>query len=226
MQGGFDRRPVTETGARSHRPTKSFVEAQPSHRGIEEVRPAGVYQVDSKGTPVLAAKLVNVPDVMKVEKPVLPIKDKNTTYNSQHCREGFPYHYHTQKQAPAPVKLSEIEEKVAPGKRHPFEVKSKLRVTVEEPLHDKSTTMTVKIPDNLEPDVIKRDLARKGYQVVKSHVPHNTITNERTGQGTMQIRAPNDRYHEEARREIQNIGLKIENTGAPRRSANADIRWK
>lgn len=226
MQTGFDRRPVTETGARTHRPTKSFVESQHGHRGVEELRPAGVYQVDTKGTPILTAKLVNVPDVMKVEKPALPIKDKHTTYNSQHCREGFPYHYPTQKPAPAQVKLSEIEEKVAPGKRHPFEVKSRLRVTIEEPLHDKSTTMTVKIPEHLEPEIIKRDLARKGYQVVKSHVPHNTITNERSGHGTMQIRAPNDRYHEEARREIQNIGLKLESTGTPRRSANADLRWK
>lgn len=86
--------------------------------------------------------------------------------------------------------------------------------------------MTVKVPNELEPEVIKRELAKKGYQVVKSHVPHNTITNERTGQGVLQIRAPNDRYHEEARREIQNIGLKIENQGVPRRAANVDIRWK
>ena len=86
--------------------------------------------------------------------------------------------------------------------------------------------MTVKVPNELEPEVIKRELAKKGYQVVKSYVPHNTITNERTGQGVLQIRAPNDRYHEEARREIQNIGLKIENQGAPRRAANAEIIWK
>lgn len=86
--------------------------------------------------------------------------------------------------------------------------------------------MTVRVPSHLEPDVIKRELAKKGYHVVKSHVPHNTITNERTGQGVMQIRAPNDRYHEEAKREIQNIGLSIEKVGPPTRAANPEIRWK
>lgn len=93
-------------------------------------------------------------------------------------------------------------------------------------MHDKSATMTVRVPENIEPENIKRELAKKGYHVVKSHIPHNTITNERSGQGVMQIRAPNDRYHEEARREVQNIGLTIERQGAPKRHANADIRWK
>lgn len=82
--------------------------------------------VDGKGTPVLAAKLSNVPEVMRVDKPALPIKDKHTTYNSHHNREGFPYHYHTEKPELSPVKLTQIEERVAPGKRHPFEVKSRL----------------------------------------------------------------------------------------------------
>lgn len=74
---------------------------------------------------MLAAKLSNVPEVIKVDKPALPIKDKHTTYNTHHARDGFPYHYQTQKQGVSPVKLTEIEERVAPGKRHPFEVKSR-----------------------------------------------------------------------------------------------------
>lgn len=86
--------------------------------------------------------------------------------------------------------------------------------------------MTIKVPNHLEPQDIKRELAKKGYQVVKSHIPHNTITNERTGQGYMQVRAPNNRYHEDARKEIEHIGLKIEKQGAPKRAANVDIRWK
>jgi 2'-5' RNA ligase len=86
--------------------------------------------------------------------------------------------------------------------------------------------MTVQVPNNVEPDVIKRELAKRGYQVVKSYVPHNTITNERSGRGVLQIRAPNDRYHEEAKNEIENIGLKIESNGVPRRAANVEIRWK
>lgn len=74
--------------------------------------------------PILAAKLDNVPAIIKVDKPSLPIKDKHTTYNTQHCRDGFPYHYHQEKPDLTEVKLTEINEKVAPGKRHPFEVKS------------------------------------------------------------------------------------------------------
>jgi hypothetical protein len=95
---------------------------------IDEVKPAGVYMIDNKGAPVLAAKLINVPEVIRVDKPALPIKDKNTTYNSNHTRDGFPYHYQNQKPAPSPVKLTEIEERVAPGKRHPFEVKSRINL--------------------------------------------------------------------------------------------------
>ena len=86
--------------------------------------------------------------------------------------------------------------------------------------------MTVKVPQHLEPEEIKRDLARKGYQVVKSHIPHNTITNERTGEGVMQVRALNDRYHEEARREIENIGLKIQGSSGARRGMTAEYIWK
>lgn len=91
-------------------------------------------------------------------------------------------------------------------------MKSKVstRVTVEEPLHDKSATMlTVEVPKNLEADVLKRELAKKGHHVVKSFFEHNTITNERNGKGFIQVRAANPRYHQELKREIDSIGLKF-----------------
>lgn len=69
--------------------------------------------------------------------------------------------------------------------------------------------LTVKVPDNLEPNLLKRELAKKGIQVVKSQFQHNTITNERTGKGFVQVRAPNPRYHEEIKREIHDIGVRV-----------------
>lgn len=86
--------------------------------------------------------------------------------------------------------------------------------------------MTVNVPNHLEPQEVKRELAKRGYQVVKSQFPHNTITNERTGQGVMQIRAPNDRYHEEARREVENIGLKIKPDRTGLQTSKTEVRWK
>ena len=105
-----------------------------------------------------------------------------------------------------------------------------MRFISEEPLHDKSSILTVNVPGHLEPTELKRELARRGYQVVKSTVPHNAITNERTGQGIVQVRAPNDRHHEDARREIENIGVRIKqvsNQGKPiDATMNTDIRWR
>ena len=69
--------------------------------------------------------------------------------------------------------------------------------------------LTVEVPKNLEPDVLKRELAKKGHHVVKSFFEHNTITNERNGKGFVQVRATNPRYHEELKREIDTIGLKF-----------------
>lgn len=136
QQGGYAERPATERAPRGHRHTQSFVDAPRVGSGIDEIKPAGRYQVDSKGAPVLAAKLSNVPEIIRVDKPALPIKDKNTTYNTVHNKEGYPYHYAPQRECPSPVKLTQIEEKVAPGKRHPYEVKSRLR------LSQKSRSMT------------------------------------------------------------------------------------
>jgi hypothetical protein len=72
-----------------------------------------------------------------------------------------------------------------------------------------ATMLTVEVPKNLEPDMLKRELAKKGHQVVKSFFEHNTITNERNGNGFVQVRAANPRYHEELKKEINTIGLKF-----------------
>lgn len=43
--------------------------------------------------------------------------------------------------------------------------------------------------------------------MVRSYFEHNTITNERTGRGLVEVRAPNPRYHEEIKKEIKDIGI-------------------
>lgn len=107
--------PPTERG---HRHTKSFIGTS------EEVRPAGIYTVNNKGEPILAAKQLHIPEVMKVDNPPLPIKDKNTTYNTLHAKTGFPCHYSPERPRPVELKHEAIYEAVPGGKRHPFEVKS------------------------------------------------------------------------------------------------------
>lgn len=69
--------------------------------------------------------------------------------------------------------------------------------------------LTVEVPRNLESEILKGELAKKGYHVVKSFFEHNTITNERNGKGFVQVRAANPRYHEEIKKEIDIIGLKF-----------------
>jgi hypothetical protein len=69
--------------------------------------------------------------------------------------------------------------------------------------------LTLKVPENLEPDQLKSELAKKGYHVVKSYFEHNTITNERTGNGFVQLRAANPRYEQEIEKEVKEIGLKF-----------------
>lgn len=67
----------------------------------------------------------HIEEVIKVENPAAPIRDKNTTYNTDHSKPGFPFHYSPEK----PKKEIEVKHEVAfdrvpAGKRHPYEVKS------------------------------------------------------------------------------------------------------
>lgn len=111
--------PAGSMSQRGHRHTRSFIEG-------DRIRPAGIYDTDIRGEPILAAKLVHVPEVIKVEKPSAPIKDKNTTYNTVHTKTGYPYHYSPERPRAAEVKHTEFYERVPAGKRHPYEVKSRL----------------------------------------------------------------------------------------------------
>lgn len=67
----------------------------------------------------------------------------------------------------------------------------------------------MKVPDNLEAGYFKRELALKGYHVVKCDFASNTVTGERTGDGFIQIRSANPRYQEEFKREIEDFGVKL-----------------
>ena len=162
------------------------------------------------------ARLDQVEALIKVEKPSAPIRDSETTYNKIHNRPGYPVHYPPQP-AKDPVPKIEAPEEVYPAnKRHPFGVKSRRGLILEEPLHEKSKTMlTLKVPDHLEPDQLKSELAKKGYHVVKSYFEHNTITNERTGNGFVQVRTANPRYLQTVGEEIKNIGVKVSKKQEP-----------
>lgn len=96
----------------------------------------------------------------------------------------------------------------------------------EEPLRDKATTMgTIKVPENVEPGMLKRELAKKGYQVVQAQFHHNPITNERTGKGFVHVRAPNDRVLNEATSCIKNKGVKVAKEAKPFEE-NRTQRWR
>lgn len=98
-------------------------------------------------------------------------------------------------------------------------------MTIEEPLSDKSQTLlTIQVPDNLDPAAMKRELALKGYQVVKAYFEHNTITNERTGRGFIQLRAANPRYMEELKKEVDAFGLNL--SKKKNAQPNRNLSWR
>lgn len=69
--------------------------------------------------------------------------------------------------------------------------------------------MAVNVPEGVDALEMKRELAYKGYHVVKASFEHNPVTNERIGRGVIQIRAANPRYQEELKKEIEKIGFKM-----------------
>lgn len=90
------------------------------------IRPAGVFTVDNDGMPVMAAKLSQVADVMKVDRST-PVRDSDTTYNRVHNKTGYPCHQTIQRLRPeVAVKHEALQQRTtAVGKRMPFEVKSR-----------------------------------------------------------------------------------------------------
>lgn len=92
-------------------------------------------------------------------------------------------------------------------------------------MHDKSQTMlTVAVPDGVDASQMKRELAYKGYHVVKAYFEHNPVTNERSGRGFIQLRAANPRYHEELKKEIEKVGLKMSRSA--KAMPNRNLTWK
>lgn len=172
-----------------------------SRPDIHNPPPAGIHTTEN-GRIINASLVDHVQGLIKAPAPEFPVKDHHTTYVQKHSKPGYPYRQPEPAQPEPLIKPAASQDIHPGGKRHPFEVK-------KEPLHEKAQTMlTVKVPENVDSGVMKRELAKKGFHVVKSHFEHNTITNERTGKGFLQVRAPNNRYHQELQHEIKSIGLK------------------
>lgn len=141
-------------------------------------------------------------DVIKEAGYIEPHLKEDTTYNHDMAKRGFgPKHGIDPPKEPT-VKLERPSRTPPPPKRYPNEVK-KL------PAHDQSeTVLTMAIPDDLEPAELKRELAKKGFQVVRGQFETNTITHQRNGRGFVEVRAPDPRTHEQLRHELKQIGLK------------------
>lgn len=208
------------TGTRSRTPVEprvkaSFRQSSPFERTLQQTRHSGradVYEpipagkhTFKDGQIINVAKLDQVEEVIKVEKPSAPVLHGNTTYSNKYQKPGFPVYNPNQKPLEPTIKIEAHEGVYPANKRFPYGVS-------KETLHDKSNTVaTVRVPENVEPDLLKRELANKGYQVVKSYFHHDTITNERTGKGFVQVRAPNPRYHEEIQKEIKDVSIRVAN---------------
>lgn len=84
--------------------------------------------------------------------------------------------------------------------------------------------LTVGVPEGVDAAAMKRELALKGYHVVKAYFEHKPITNERTGRGFIQVRSANPRYQIELQKEIEKIGLRLsKKQGA---MPNRNLTWK
>lgn len=77
------------------------------------------------GEIINVARLDHVEEVIKVDKPALPIKDAHTTYNMTHQRPGFPAHYPPEPKKQPLTKIEAPAEVYPANKRHPYGVKSK-----------------------------------------------------------------------------------------------------
>ena len=77
-------------------------------------------------------------------------------------------------------------------------------------MEDRSKTFrTYKVPETVESTELNKNLAKSGFQVVESNFHHNPITNKRTGDGFIQIRARNDHKGQNLEKEIKASGIKM-----------------
>lgn len=97
---------------------------------------------------------------------------------------------------------------------------------IEEPKYDKSRTLlTMSVPEHVDEGDLRRDLACKGYHVVRTHFEHDTIKNTRTGRGFVQVRAANPRYQEGLEAEIKQHGLKTSKQQVSQPNINLKVVW-
>lgn len=81
------------------------------------------------------------------------------------------------------------------------------------------------VPEHVDEGDLRRDLANKGYHVVRTHFEHDTIKNTRTGRGFVQVRASNPRYGENLVKEIADYGLKLSKQQVSQPNINLKVVW-
>lgn len=131
----IEREPLqaTKTGRENHHlpagqmASKSQTRRDPAltnqRADIHEPKWAGKNTVKG-GEIINVARLDHVEEVIKLDRPVLPIKDTHTTYNTTHQRPGFPAHYPPEPKKEPLAKIEAPTETYPANKRHPYGVKS------------------------------------------------------------------------------------------------------
>jgi hypothetical protein len=95
---------------------------------IYQPRVAGKFILSTNGEPVNSTKIDHMRDLIQTEQPAAPILDQHTTYNRNHSKEGFPMRHERSQERDLQYKPQEVYYTGVPGnKRHPFEVKSRIR---------------------------------------------------------------------------------------------------
>lgn len=100
-----------------------------AHRSdLHNPLPAGKNTIHN-GEAINVARYDQVQHVIKTERPQ-PIRDTHTTYKTTHAKSGYPSHYSPERQREPETKIETAYERFPGSKRHPYEVKSKLKVTI------------------------------------------------------------------------------------------------
>jgi hypothetical protein len=81
------------------------------------------------------------------------------------------------------------------------------------------------VPENVDEGDLRRDLANKGYHVVRTHFEHDTIKNTRTGRGFVQVRAANPRCQEHIEKEIKQHGVQVAAKQLAQPNLNLRVVW-
>lgn len=93
-------------------------------------------------------------------------------------------------------------------------------------MRNKGTTLgTVRVPEDIDAKQLKRSLAKDGYQVVQAEFHHDPITNKRTGEGFVHVRAGNNKKLNEATDLLKMTGIKLDKQVKPREEKRTR-RWR